>query len=699
MKKIISTILFLVILLFFPYLCLAQFNIDAQVIIHQKGTEKILISNGFPLPSGIVSERIIRDGQIKILIEGKEVAANVSALRGRHHDGSLRSMLIQFTLMSKKNVLSAKIVIDGGERSYSDPDYQRPTYDMLQNNNLILPVNPDYICSTGITFQQLLPFGDGSASEEKQFTILAENRFDAIKHRGTATYEHPKGLFALWSRSGEVKYFNKALEEIINGWAGYNFPDPGAETTNADITNPDKIEWPNQTSNSSFQIGPEWHNSRTMSYAIAYLLTGYRDFWSAVAATVPGGLFYQGDIADTQQGANEVIIRSHYNNPRYNYGIYAPILTALLIDATIQVPSFWAGLTIDELLVERALNAIYHHEWNVEWIYVNNWDRTFPATGTPLVQGDVSATILGAYFDRNAWRKANERLSQQEAEPKPLSNYWWHRPSDNAWFEYDGSAWIDKGYFPTSLWLQLDKKSIQGGEFSTGVIDSGINGTIADVSIEDYRNGFLGVRSYGTGRRDGLRIFQTIFPANFLIDYYLNIKSDSRIPLGVYELLRIVLVNVRETSHPVDGDWHQKSAGKWGEVDFLHPYNLRFPFDPEIPGNPWILPEYARMIAFVIKTLGDMEVEGKLLSEWYEICLNTANNSPSHLNWEWKLFGQYYGISQDAPWIMAQESLLNFGPDKMRKPTQYDSIPGDIPDIARSNNTSAPVIKTISIDQ
>lgn len=686
---------FILILYFFsnPSISLSYCAIEAQVYRHQEGSGVCFVSSGFPLLHGLVSEKMIKDGVVRIFVEDQEVPANVTALRGRHNDGSLRSMLIQFKYkMNKNEFLPAKIVINDGVRSFPDPAYQRPTQEMVMNNNVILPSNPEYISATQILFQHLLPAGQGNVEEEKQFTALADNRFNHLsvhQHRGTATYENPRAMAGQWARTGDVKYFKEMLHHIIEFWAGYNFPPPSAVGRNADFTNPDKVSWPNITnSGNSYQVGPEWHAPRTLSYASAYLLTGYRDFWSAVAASIQGSTFLQGVTAETQDGANYVFIPGNFDNPRFNYARYSALFSAMMIDATIIVPTFWSGIPVDELLIQRAVNAIFSHQWDIIWLPIDNWDQEFPIKGDALVQGDVSGEILAMYFDTAAARHAREGLVRQEDTPASASNgAWWHRPSDNSWFERINSEWVSKGQFPTSGYLQLRKSSIDGGVFSTGSVTSGINATVSGAAIDDYRNGFVGTRSYGDGRTDGgVRVFQAIFPANFLIDYYLNVYADERIPSVIYNLIRIVLTNTRRTTSG-DDYWHNRDCGTWGTVTHVHPYNMQLPvIDSYNDGNPWILPEYTRLIAFVIKTVGDSKINGKLLSEWYSICINTANNSPTHLNWEWKLFGQYYGMSQDAPWMMSQESLVDHGPSSIRKPVQYKSIPGDIPDIAREVN-------------
>jgi hypothetical protein len=695
MKFFMSVLLAIFFIFIFFSNASAETIIQAQVVRQQPGSGDTLVSSGFPLPPGLVTEQMIREGTIRVLLDGQEIPVNITALRGRHHDETLRSILIQFSYtLGQGEVLPATVVVGDIARISPDPAYQRPTLEMVLNNNVILPIDPDYVVSTQITFQHLLPFGAATALEEKQYSLMAEDRFDHLsvnQNRGTAAYENPKAMAGLWARTGDIKYFNEMLHHIIEFWAGYNFPRPDSGCHDARITNSDNVNWPNHTNSACWQSGNEPQGPRTQSYAIAYLLTGYRDFWSAVAAFAQSTLFQGEQIVD-QQTSDERLITGWWDYPRFNYNRYAPLFSALMIDATIPVRTFWSGAKADYTEhIQWALNSLLRHKWDVEWVPFDDWDGLIPNKGSidsfDIKQGKVEAKCLGLYFDMNAARRVDGNFKQQNEEPdKKYNGLHWHRPSDNAWFEWNAasSSWKSLGVFPSSGYLQISKSSIKNGTFALGPLTGGLNANVSSYAVSDYRNGFVGVRSNGFKRESPIPVFQIIFPANFLIDYYLNVKSDERIPQIIYEITRIVLMNIRDFQQSDKA--YNSGSDRWGRVTHGHNYNLELPIRTDGIYH-YILPEYARLIAFVIKTMGDSEVNGKFLSEWYTICINSANNS--HLSnvggliWQWKLFGQYYGLSQDAPWMMAQESLIEFRPTKIRKPTRYSTIPGDIPDIAR----------------
>ncbi|GAB6059673.1 hypothetical protein JCM31598_27900 [Desulfonatronum parangueonense] len=669
------------------------------------------ISSGFPFPQGLVTEDMIREGKLKVIVAGNEVPANVTALRGRHHDGTLRSALIQFQYsMRKDESIPARIVIDGTPRLFPDPPYRRPTLETVMNNNVILPTDPSYISSTRIVFQYLLPAGQGTPEEEKQFTALAADRFNALvqnQNRGRSVYENPKAMAALWARTGDIKYYNEMLFHITNYWAGYNFPQKNSGCKDAAVTNPDNVEWPNHTNNGCWVSGTEPQGPRTQSYAIAYLLTGYRDFWGAVAAFAQRTLFQGSQIVD-QQSSDQRLLTGHWDYPRFNYNRFAPLFSALMVDATIPVHTFWSGAKVNYVdHIGWALNSLVKHQWDIVWVPFNNWDGNIPdhyLDGFVVSQGDVQAQCLALYFNMNATTRLDRSLTQSDQEPSsPIHNHMWHRTSDGNLFKWSSnkSDWEDLGPFPYSGYMQIRRSSITNGNFSTGPLTGGLNADVSGAAMGDYRNKFVGIRSNGFNRERPIPVFQSIFPANFLIDYYLNIEADERIPGLVYEITRIVMENIHEL--PPGHTRYQSGNSTWGYVTHGQPYSMVNP--PSSPGNHWELPEFARLIAFTLKTHGDVELNGMRLSDAYKVVINTANNSPSSnkggLIWQWKHFGQYYGISQDAPWIMSQSTLSGVGPARARVPHMYDSIPGDSPDIGRENNPrdkgKPPVIKRMRV--
>jgi hypothetical protein len=583
---------------------------------------------------------MIKKKVVKIYAAGNEIPANVSALRGKHQDGSLRSILIQFAYsMAKGDVLSAQVIIDDGARKHPDPVYQKPTLEIVKNNNVIFPLGAEYLVSTNIYFRNLLPVGDGSTSEENFYTNLAENRFDALsntKNWGTADYENVSAIIGLWCRfGGDIKYWNQALKQILR-WLDYNTPNEGiTPPCNGFAANPDG----RNTSHNHCGIPAEWHSPRFYSFAQMYLLTGYRDFWGIVAYNVQ----YQQQAIDSKEKAlQKIISNGKWDRPRFNYAKrLAAMIPAYMIDATLPVDGqYFSGRKFNwQDQFEWTINAIVQNAWNIKWIPFNNGRGKVPDENAIISQNNTTANVLGVF--------------------SPTMNH----PRLTC-----GSQMPEKGY------LQI--KTIQGGPFRPGKIN-GISVIATGSEEEDYRQGLIGTRSNsfrnsGSGETQEIPIFQFAFITNFLIDYYLYIRRDERIPNSIKKVIDIIIGNMRELR--VGDKYHNSGWGEFGKTEYGCPYQLYNP--KSIDARPYTIPIHARALAFVLKTSGDQVVNGASYTKWFDRFINTGNvNFKGILNWQWKHFGQMYGWSLDTPWIMAQQNLAGYGPKKMRKPTQYDSIP------------------------
>lgn len=698
----------------------ASTTIGAQVIRNQSGSGLTLISSGFPFPPGLVTESMITGGTIKVIVGGIEVASNVSALRGRHGDGTLRSALIQFTIpeMDQYDVLTASVIVDGGIRANPDPTYIRPTWDMVKDNNIILPTDSSYLSSTKITFQNLLPATQGTIAEEKQYTALADDRFNALvasPNEGTASYENVRAMLTLWVRTGDKKYFNHAVSYSTE-WFRYNTPTSGSSCSNGPYINPDGRT---DGTNGSCGAPAEQYAPRHFSYASLYLLTGYRDFWGYVANQVHlhESTYY---ISDQTTANTNVIPEGSWDTPRYNYSTrYGSMIAAYAIDATTPVPN--PGGQASSMFTwqnnfQWVLNAIKNNEWDFKWIPFGDGSGTTPENGTTITQGGVSASLMGVYLNRYDPKRAPGKV------------------------------------MPSSGYLMVN--NITGGDFSSGAL-SGISATAVGPQESDYRLGITGLRgnsprspnnttlvgsisgttldvTSGSGIEIGSEIrgtgipnftfitnqtsgtaggpgtytvsdscttssititwktvipsFQMIFINNFLIDYYLNVYADSRIPTMVKKNLDVLLMQIRPM---VSGDpYYGLGNSTWGYPQYGKPYTLENPVvTASGTAAPFELPEYPRFIAFVLKTIGSDTVNGATYETWYDRLVATANNSPASglLTWQWKLFGQFYGFGADAPWIMAQLSLPA---PSFRTPTNYAAIPGDTPDLGRPQQQS-----------
>jgi hypothetical protein len=741
------------IFLLFTSTSYAATTIDAQVVRNQSGSGITQISSGFPVPPGLVTEAMVTGGLIKVTVGGSEVAANVTGLRGRHPDGTLRSVLIQFlspssmtqavynTDGSVTNAVAAQVIVDDGARASEDPTYITPTITMVTNNDVILATSPTYLVSTRATFLDLLPSGSGTTDEERLYTALAEDRLAIQDYYigatypyitdGTARYEEIRAFLSMFLRTGKANYYKKALNDTLNKWITYNTPK--STYVHAQYMNPE-----GRSDNGATGKGNEVQNPRSFSYAAMYLMTGYRDLWTMVAffAQYPqGSIFeYTPAITNSSTAATGTIPVSTYDTPRYNYsGRYCGLLAAYYIDATIAFPIYNSTTSVfnwsDRLT--WTVDALIASAWDMTWIPYDSGTGTVPAKNTTVSKGSVSATLLGVFIEKN----------------HPM--------------RFVGETMPASGYLLVS--------GITGGNFSAGAL-TGISASATGAEVSDYRNGFVGANShsnlrpnfrsmtasvsngsgeagtimnvtavstatpievgqnvygFGGGFTPGMYIvnqlggttggvgtytvsksvfapsqtayfgttvpiFQMIFPNNFLVDYYRNVYADSRIPAIIKSNIDAVLANVRLME---SGDTYYGVGGTtWGYPLYGKPYAFTNPVTPKSmePAHPYELPEYARMIQFVLKTVsgaGSMTINGASYATWYTRLIDTANVNPVGIlgnGWQWKIFGQIYSWGLESPWLNAQSSLPT---PAYRTPTQWNAIPdwnGAPPDLARS---------------
>jgi hypothetical protein len=247
---------------------------------------------------------------------------------------------------------------------------------------------------------------------------------------------------------------------------------------------------------------------------------------------------------------------------------------------------------------------------------------------------------------------------------------------------------VGEDIFPDGF---LFVKNIVNGPFGSGVL-TGISATAAGPEEDDYREGTSG---WNWNQRQSAGVlgqpnFQSIFAINSLIDIYLYVKQDARIPPIVKSLVDATLQNIRaiEEGDQYYGNVNSTYGSPGHVISYLqeNPVSTNSSTIPLYYAKPWTVPEYIRGVAFVYRTIGNDTINGADYPTWYARMLNTGNIIPTPLTgatllFTWKLWGQYFTWNQDAVWIMSQESLS--GPSTMRTPKQWNAIPGDTPDIGR----------------
>jgi hypothetical protein len=176
------------------------------------GSGVVLVSNGIPLAPGALQAGDV--GNVQVWVEGQEQAVYVEALEGRHPDGSVRSILVQFQYdLPDMTPKSGQLGL-GTARTTTDLSKTTPPSEPLA---VALPSSPDYLVTTllagallteansTITPDIQAQSDDYDPAGEAQWT-----QFGDVALRGGAQYEHPHTAYSQWFRSGDVTWWDRA---------------------------------------------------------------------------------------------------------------------------------------------------------------------------------------------------------------------------------------------------------------------------------------------------------------------------------------------------------------------------------------------------------------------------------------------------------------------------------------------------------
>jgi hypothetical protein len=173
----------------------------------------VLVTNGIPLAPGLLKEADI--ARLKLMVNGREVAAKAIALRGRHKDGSLRSILLQFIAPSFSAPLTGELQI-GVTPTLVRTESAAPVAAPIA---VALPSSADYLISTGIVGQTIrVDQISGTVFQNWQANFvtygdihwLTADVNGGANYRGDNYYDRVLNHYAFWVRGGGSKWFRRA---------------------------------------------------------------------------------------------------------------------------------------------------------------------------------------------------------------------------------------------------------------------------------------------------------------------------------------------------------------------------------------------------------------------------------------------------------------------------------------------------------
>lgn len=192
-------------------------RIAATLLRVSSGSGSALVSSGIPLVPGALREADLR--AVRVLVSGVEQRVFVSALQGRHPDGSLASILVQFPYtFSSGAPITAEIVL-GSNRTLADLAAQ------AENPGLpaavILPSDPNYLVQTDLvgptlTVDQTSSISAFAAKSDVDFRTFADMHWATYADAWEQNYyDRAQVYYAQWVRTGNPEYWVRGTRQIL----------------------------------------------------------------------------------------------------------------------------------------------------------------------------------------------------------------------------------------------------------------------------------------------------------------------------------------------------------------------------------------------------------------------------------------------------------------------------------------------------
>jgi hypothetical protein len=199
-------------------------SVELQLVRMDRGSGKVLVSTGVPLAPGML--RRGQEGQVRLIVAGKEQPIYAEVLHGRHRDGSARAVLVQVEYSLGTTPVPATLVLGQARGTASRPKASVAyTYDRPLPAAVLLPTSVNYLLSTGI-IQATVPAPNSfNQAYETRFVEQSAGRFSnylAAYEGGTLNtgltenyYDRVLGHIAYWVRTGDADYWKRAFYYLM----------------------------------------------------------------------------------------------------------------------------------------------------------------------------------------------------------------------------------------------------------------------------------------------------------------------------------------------------------------------------------------------------------------------------------------------------------------------------------------------------
>jgi hypothetical protein len=199
----------------------AAVSVPLTVTRFDGGTGPVLVSNAIPLAPGALRPENVRN--VHMLVGGADQPVYVEALRGRHPDGTLRSVLVQW----RYNMTSASMP---ATFTVSDPrtvaDLPRPAEARGVPAAAALPASPDYLVSTNLVGPTLTAAASAAvpnvAKWEENFRTWGDTHWTQTGDGwGGNFYDRAAAYYAMWARTANPVFWHRGTRMAMGYRTGY----------------------------------------------------------------------------------------------------------------------------------------------------------------------------------------------------------------------------------------------------------------------------------------------------------------------------------------------------------------------------------------------------------------------------------------------------------------------------------------------
>jgi Bacterial Ig-like domain (group 2) len=356
----------------------------------------VLVTNGIPLAPGMLREANVN--RIKLMVSGREVAAKAIVLRGRHKDGSLRSILLQFMAPAFSAPLTAELQLDVAPtlvRSATAAPIAAPIA-------VALPSSADYLISTGIvgpTIRVDQISGTAFSDWQAQFTTYGDQHWltadvnGGANYRGDNYYDRVLNHYAFWVRGGGTKWFRRAtlyaqdyLKKEALAWQPHFAQMEGVELQYWLTGDPRALQA--ITNQASWMMGAfpaaivgpggEYQEGRIQARALMALAIA-TELGLSGTQIAPGGVYW--DYVAASKAIIEAIVGTQHPDGRRDgkeCGADFPFMAGLVNNALI----FYFERMDPDPRIPGLVKANLDYVWNNDWVASERafkyWDAPTP---------------------------------------------------------------------------------------------------------------------------------------------------------------------------------------------------------------------------------------------------------------------------------------------------------------------------------